>query len=379
MSQSKPPRIYLSPPHMSGGELPLIEEVFASNFIAPAGPMLERFERSFAEYLGLPHVVAVSSGTAALHLAMRTLGVSEGDEVWASSLTFIGSVSAIDFLKAVPVFFDVDEATWTMDPALLEQEMRRAADRGKLPKVVIPTDLYGQSCDMDAIKATCDAYDVPLVVDAAESVGAEYKGRKAGVGARASVYSFNGNKIITTSGGGLLASEDAELVRNARFLSTQAREPAPHYQHETIGYNYRLSNVLAAIGVAQLEALEQRVAQRRAVFQKYHDALAALPGVAFMPEAGYGRTNRWLTTLTIDPQKFGADRETVRLALEAENIEARPVWKPMHLQPVFANARCVGGDVSEKLFDDGLCLPSGSQMTDEDLERVIAIFRAQQR
>ncbi len=335
MSNAMPKRIFLSPPHMGGEELRFVQEAFESNYIAPLGPQVDAFEREFAERTGLQHAVAVSSGTAAIHLALRILGVGPGDEVMASTLTFIGSVTPIIFQGAVPVFIDADRASWNMDPDLLAEELEACRKRGRLPKAVIPTDLYGQCADLDRILAACAPYDIPVVSDAAEALGAAYKGRSPGQGARAVIFSFNGNKIITTSGGGMLAADDKELIETARFLSTQARDPAPHYEHSQLGYNYRMSNILAAIGRGQLRALDKRVEAKRRIFDCYRHALGDLPGIEFMPEASYGRCSRWLTVIQITPDEFGADRETVRLALETENIESRPLWKPMHLQPVF--------------------------------------------
>jgi len=369
-------RLFLSPPHMSGRELGLIEEAFASNYIAPVGPMVDAFERAFAERTGFGHAVAVASGTAALHLALRGLGVGPGDRVVCSTLTFIGNVAPVLYQGAVPVFIDVDPATWTLDPARLETELRHAAAVGDLPKVVLPTDLYGQCADLDSIEAVCAPYRIPVLADAAEALGASYRGRSAGKGAAAAAFSFNGNKIITTSGGGMLAADDPELIAHARFLSQQARDPAPHYEHSTVGYNYRMSNIVAAIGLAQLEVLDDRVRRRREVFACYRERLGSMPGLTFMPEAAYGRASRWLTVVTIEPDRFGSDREDVRQALERANIEARPVWKPMHLQPLFQDAACVGGEVSERLFAQGLCLPSGSQMSTADIERVVAVITA---
>jgi dTDP-4-amino-4,6-dideoxygalactose transaminase len=328
-----------------------------------------------------------------MHLALRILGVGPGDEVFASTLTFLGSVSPIVFQGAVPVFIDSDRATWNMDPDLLARELHRCCGAGRLPRAVVPTDLYGQSADLGRILEICGSYGVPVVADSAEALGATCNGRHAGAGAKMTVFSFNGNKIITTSGGGMLASDDAGLIDRARFLSQQAREPAPHYEHATIGYNYRMSNILAAVGLGQLKTLDERVARKREIFEVYRRGLEDLPGLSFMPEAPYGRSTRWLTVVLIDPGRFGADREAVRQALEAENIESRPVWKPMHLQPAFRlmrsremaergvaaggphPARAVGGRVSEFLFERGLCLPSGTAMTEEELERVIAIIR----
>jgi len=369
-------RLYLSPPHMSGEEMDIVNEAFASNWIAPLGPHVDAFEREFAELIGAKHAVALSSGSAALHLTLRLIGVERGDEVLCSSLTFCASANPIVYEGGRPVFIDADRATWTMDPDLLKLELQACAARGRLPRAVIVVDLYGQSADYDSILNVCSEYDVPVIEDAAEALGATYKGKMAGVFGKAGVFSFNGNKIITTSGGGMLVSEDENFIKRARFLATQARDPAAHYQHSEIGYNYRLSNVLAAIGRGQLRVLLDRVAARRRNNRLYRESLSGLPGVEFMPEAQYGRSTNWLSCITIDPKAFGATREDVRLALEAVNIEARPVWKPLHLQPIFAGCRTRGGQVAQEIFEDGLCLPSGSNLTDEDLERVVGIVQS---
>lgn len=361
---------------MSGREETYVAEAFASNFIAPLGPMVDRFEAEFSRLTGFAHCLALSSGTAAIHLALRCLGITAGDRVYASSLTFIGSITPILFQGATPVFIDAAADSWNMDIQLLAEKLAEDKKKNCLGKAILPTDLYGQSCDLDALRALADDYGIALVIDAAESVGATYKGRSAGRGARAACYSFNGNKIITTSGGGMLASDDKALIDEARKLSQQAREPAAHYEHITYGYNYRLSNISAAIGVGQLEVLAERVTRRRAIYDYYRTHLGALPGLRFVPEMAYGQSNRWLSVMLVDAKEFGADRETLRLALEKENIEARPVWKPMHLQPVFKDAEMVGGGVSEALFRDGLCLPSGSAMTEADLARVAGTVRA---
>ena len=368
-------RLFLSPPHLGGHEQEFVQQAFASNYIAPLGPMVDAFEKEFAAYTGIPHCVALSSGTSATHLALRHLGIGPGDEVMASTLTFIGSVTPVTFEKAAPVFIDCDEASWNMDPARLAQAVDEAARRGKLPRAVIPTDLYGQCCNLPAIKAVCDRFGIPVVCDSAESVGARYHGRHAGTDAWAAVFSFNGNKIITTSGGGMLASHDKGLIDHARKLSQQARDPAPWYEHTEIGFNYRMSNILAAIGRGQLEVLDARVRRRREIFAGYRQRLAGLPGISFMPEPEGFQSNRWLTVILIDPAEFGPDTHAVRTALEADNIEARPVWKPMHLQPVFKSARVAGGAVSERLFARGLCLPSGTAMTEADLDRVCESIR----
>lgn len=371
-----PPRIYLSAPHMSGLEEPLVAEAFASNWIAPVGPHVTAFEEEFADLVGTPYAAALSSGTAALHLALMLAGVGPGDEVLVSTLTFAASVNPIIYLGGRPVFIDSEHTSWNMDPALLAATLAHKAQQGKLPKAVVVVHLYGQSADLKPILEACNRYDVPLIEDAAEALGSSYRGRTPGTFGQMGIYSFNGNKIITTSGGGMLVSHDAALITHAKKLATQARDPGPHYQHSEIGYNYRLSNVLAGIGRGQLRVLEARVAARRHNFDYYQETLGHLPGIDFMPEAPWGRHTRWLTCLTVDPNAFGVTSETIRLALEAENIEARPVWKPMHLQPVFAGCECVGGTVAHTLFTHGLCLPSGSNLTEDDLARVVAIMHA---
>ncbi|MBN8465333.1 aminotransferase class I/II-fold pyridoxal phosphate-dependent enzyme [Corallococcus exiguus] len=369
-------RIYLSSPHMGTLERGYVDDAFASNWIAPLGPHVDAFQEEFARCVGTPHALALSSGTAALHLALQLVGVGPGDDVLVSTLTFSASVNPIRYLGACPVFIDSERTSWNMDPALLEEELAMRARLGRLPRAVVVVHLYGQSADLDPLMAACDRYGVPVVEDAAEALGSTYKGRTPGTVGRVGIYSFNGNKILTTSGGGMLVSADGELVQHALKLATQARDTAPHYQHSEIGYNYRMSNVLAAIGRGQLHVLEDRVAARRANHAFYAEAFRDLPGIQFMPEAPWGRHTRWLTTLTIDPEAFGADREAVRVALERENIEARPVWKPMHLQPVFANFERRRGSVAEDLFRHGLCLPSGSNLTRRELERVVEAVQA---
>lgn len=370
-----PPRIYLSPPHLGQAEEAYVREAFATNWIAPVGPHVDAFEREFCAAFGFDHAAALSSGTAALHLALKLVGVQAGDEVACSTLTFAASANPIVYEGARPVFIDCDATSWNLDPARLEEWLADRARLGRLPRAVVAVDLYGQCADLVRIAAACERHGVTLLEDAAEALGATCAGRPAGAFGRAGIFSFNGNKIITTSGGGMLVSSDARLIQQARFLATQARDPAPHYQHSAIGYNYRLSNVLAGIGRGQLQVLPARVAARREVFARYVAALHDLPGVRFMPEAAYGQGTRWLTCLTIDPAATGVTREAVRLALKKANIEARPIWKPLHLQPVFADCEAVGGEVAAQIFAEGLCLPSGSSLAPAEQDRVIATVR----
>ena len=368
-------RIYLSPPHMSGLEQQYVQAAFASNWIAPLGPNVDAFEQAICQQTGAQHALALSSGTAALHLALIVLGIRPGDEVIVSTLTFSASVNPIIYQGATPIFIDSEPTSWNMDPMLLADFLAARAQQSQLPKALVLVHLYGQSANIAPILELCHQYNILLIEDAAEALGATYQDKTPGTLGAMGFFSFNGNKIITTSGGGMLISDNKAWIDHARKLSTQARESVPHYQHNEIGYNYRLSNILAGVGRGQMQVLADRVQRRRENFDYYQESLGNLPGVQFMPEATWGRHTRWLTTLTIDAQQFGVDREVVRLALEAENIEARPVWKPMHLQPIFAAYESVGGEVSEQIFTHGLCLPSGSDLTKADLLRIVTIIR----
>ena len=371
-------RIWLSSPHLGEEETAFVEDAFRTNWIAPLGPHVDGFERELAAYAGVGHAAAVSSGTAAIHLALLLLGVKPGDTVFCSSLTFVGSCNPILYCGARPVFIDSDPQTWNMSPAALERAFEWARREGRMPRCVIPVNLYGQSADMDALLPLCERYGVPVLEDAAESLGARYKGRPSGSFGRIGIYSFNGNKIITTSGGGMLVADDAAVVERARKLATQAREPAPHYEHTEVGFNYRMSNVLAGIGRGQLRVLDQRVAQRRQVFDTYRAELADQPQLQWMPEPEGYRSTRWLTCFTLAGRDAGLRRDLVLRALERHSIEARPVWKPMHQQPLFRGAPYFaheGGDVSAGLFEAGICLPSGSNLTTAQQARVIEQLR----
>jgi dTDP-4-amino-4,6-dideoxygalactose transaminase len=368
-------RIYLSPPDVGPEERRLVEEAFATNWIAPVGPHLSAFEREMCEASGLKAALCLSSGTAALHLAVRLLGVEAGDEVFCSTFTFVASANPIVYQGARPVFIDSEERSWNMDPELLRIALADRSEAGRLPRAIIVTDLFGQCAEWEVLSRVAAEYGVPVIEDAAEAVGATYRGRWAGGFGRLGVYSFNGNKIITTSGGGMLVSDNPELIEHAAKLSTQAREPAPHFQHTELGYNYRLSNVLAGIGRGQLRSLASKVERRRQIFDFYQAALEDFPGVRFMPEPAGMRSNRWLTCLTIDPQASAVRPADLMAALADDNIEARPLWKPLHLQPLFRGVDSYGGAVSERLFERGVSLPSGSAMTDGDLQRVVEIIR----
>ncbi|MEX0379328.1 DegT/DnrJ/EryC1/StrS family aminotransferase [Bacillus sp. S4] len=372
-------RIYLSSPHMSGYEQEYINEAFDTNWIAPLGPNVDGFEQEFASSVGIGYAAAVSSGTAAIHLALRLLNVQRGDKVFCSSFTFIASANPIIYLGAEPIFIDSEFETWNMSPQALERAFCDADKEKRLPKAVIVVHLYGQSAKMDEILALCDKYNVPVIEDAAESLGSTYKGKASGVLGKFGIYSFNGNKIITTSSGGMLVSNDIEAIQKARFLATQARDPAPHYQHSELGYNYRMSNILAGIGRAQLKVLEERVKARRCIFEYYYKELSYIPGLNFMPELENSCSNRWLTTLTLDEKKISTSITQLIELLSAENIEARHLWKPLHMQPFFKGARYYphseSNHVSEQLFKIGICLPSGSNMAEEDQQRVVQCIK----
>ncbi|MCP3774807.1 aminotransferase class I/II-fold pyridoxal phosphate-dependent enzyme [Paenibacillus sp. MZ04-78.2] len=372
-------RIYLSPPHMGQEEQQWVQQAFATNWIAPLGPNVDVFEKEIAGYVGADGALALGSGTAAIHLALRLLGVGAGDTVFCSSLTFVASVNPVMYQGAEPVFIDSEPESWNMSPQALERALSEAKRAGKLPKAVVVVNLYGQSADMDPLLDLCDQYGVPVIEDAAESLGATYKGRASGTLGRFGVYSFNGNKIITTSGGGMLVSDDLEALEKARYWATQARDPAPYYEHSEVGFNYRMSNVLAGIGIGQLHQLPERIEARRAIFANYAEALGSMEGIEFMPEASFGQATRWLTALTVDPQAATTTVGDIIQALAEANIESRPVWKPMHLQPLFQGCAYYphqeGHSVSDQLFGQGICLPSGSSLTETEQAKVIEIVK----
>lgn len=372
-------KVHLSPPHLSGKEIEYIQEALDANWVAPVGPHVDAFEKEIANYLGVNEAVAVNSGTSAIHLALSLLDIKTGDTVFCSTLTFVASANPILYQGAEPVFIDSEPDTWNMSPAALEKGLKEAAQKGKLPKAVIVVHLYGQSAKMDEILELCNMYGIPVIEDSAESLGSSYKEKPSGTFGKFGIFSFNGNKIITTSGGGMLVSNDSEAIKKARFLATQAKDPAPHYQHSHLGFNYRMSNILAGIGRAQLQVLEERVLARRMMFSTYFCELSSIPGIQFMPELKNTFSNRWLTTLLIDETKTGVSSRTLLRLLAEENIEARPVWKPLHLQPLFKGTAYhmdeYQGNVSERLFQHGICLPSGSNMTEEKMIRVISCIK----
>ena len=370
-------KIWLSSPHLSGHEQKYVQEAFATNWIAPLGPNVDGFEQDLCKYVGVEHAAALSSGTAALHLALVMLGVERDDVVICQSFTFSASANPIVYQGATPVFVDSEPDTWNICPNALETALKSEKSKGKKVKAVIAVHLYGMPAKMQGIAEICQNYEVPLIEDAAEALGSMYLGKKLGSFGLLNVLSFNGNKIITTSGGGALLSNDEHFIKKSRFLATQSRDDAPHYQHSEIGYNYRLSNICAGIGRGQMEVIDERVAQRRNNFEFYERELSAIEGITFQPEAEGSFSNRWLSCLVINPEETGSvTREDIRLKLATQNIEARPLWKPMHLQPVFDGTAYYGGDVAEKLFQDGLCLPSGSNLTEEELAKVMRVIKS---
>jgi dTDP-4-amino-4,6-dideoxygalactose transaminase len=365
-------KIWLSPPHMSGDEQKYIKLAFDENYIAPVGSNLTGFEQELGKYLGIPNVLMLTSGTSAIHTAMMVLGVKDGDEIIAPTFTFAACVNPIIYQRATPVLVDSDNDSWNLNPELLEKAIQDRIKRGKKPKAIVVVHLYGMPAKMNRIREIADNFAIPIIEDAAEALGSEYKGHLCGTLCDLSIISFNGNKIITSSGGGALISKNRDFIAKARFLATQAKDDAPHYQHSEIGYNYRMSNVVAGIGRGQLEVLDNRIKKRRANHDYYFKALGKLPGISFLKERAGVFSNFWLTTILVNPELTGGvTREHIRLALDAENIESRPLWKPMHMQPVFENCPTYVDGTSEALFRDGLCLPSGSSLSEEQKERVV--------
>ena len=375
-------RIFLSPPWMGGDERKLVEAAFDSNYVAPCGPMVDQFEKDFSAFIQQPNVCALSSCTAALDLLCHELDIQRGDTVFCSDLTFVASIAPAVHRGATPVFIDSDEHTWNMNPDLLAEALADAKRDNHLPKAVIAVDLYGQCCDYNRIESICASYEVPLIIDAAEALGATYQQRQSGDAGWASVYSFNGNKIITTSGGGMLTSRNTAIVERARKRSQQSRENHIWYEHSELGYNYRMSNIVAAIGIGQLHILPEIIRRKHQIFGWYRENLKDLSGLAFMPEASYGKATRWLTVITLNAERATSDIASpsqavcqVMKTLGNEDIESRPIWKPMHLQPVFQSAKIYGGAISKRYFDAGLCLPSGAGLTQSDVDRICSIVK----
>jgi len=369
-------RIYLSSPHMSGGEQKYIDEAFHQNWIAPLGPNVDGFEKAVAEYCGMEDAAALSSGTAAIHLALIILGVGPGDDVITSSFTFSGTTNPIVYQGATPVFVDSEASTWNMDPKLLEEAVKDRLSKGKRVKAILPVHLYGMPANMDAILDIAEKYNIPVVEDAAEALGSRFKDKKAGSFGKISILSFNGNKILSTSGGGMLLSDEPEITAKARFLATQARDSAPYYLHSEIGYNYRMSNLLAGVGRGQIKVIDERVRQRREMHKFYWEHMEQVEGISFLKEPGDAYfSNYWLTTILLDPEKTGCSNKLLMEELERHNIESRHLWNPMHLQPVFSGYPAYVNGTSERLFQQGLCLPSGSNMTDEDRDRVLEVLK----
>ena len=367
-------KIWLSPPHMGGNELSYIQEAFKDNWIAPLGPNVDGLEQDIGNYSGAEHCAALSSGTAALHLALIILGVKAGDEVLCSTFTFSASANPIVYQGAIPVFIESEANTWNMSPEFLDKAIKDRISKGKKPKAIVAVHLYGQPAKLDELMEISNRYEIPLIEDAAESLGARYKGKMTGTFGKVGLYSFNGNKIISTSGGGALVTNDKVIADRARFLATQARDPAPHYQHSAIGYNYRMSNIIAGIGRGQMEVIEERVKRRREIFHFYTQKLEEIQEISFLKEHQNTFANRWLTCILLD-KKSKVTREDIRKELEKDNIESRPLWKPMHLQPVFKDYPYYGDQLSQDLFDRGLCLPSGSVMSSEDQLRIISVIK----
>ncbi len=370
------PKIWLSSPHMSGKEFEYVKEAFDTNWIAPLGPHVDGFEKDLCDFTKSTNAAALSSGTAAIHLALILLDVKAGDEVICQSFTFSASANPIVYQGATPIFVDSETDTWNMCPIHLRKAIEDRIAKGKKPKAIIPVHLYGMPAKMDEIIAIANEFDIPIIEDAAEGLGAHIDGKACGTFGKLGVLSFNGNKIITTSGGGALLSNNEDYIKKARFLATQARDAAPHYQHSHIGYNYRMSNVCAAIGRGQMTVLQDRVNQRRLNFELYSNHLANISGISFLNEPVGYYSNRWLSTILVDPSKTnGVTREDIRLALEKENIESRPLWKPMHMQPIFENYPFYGDGTAERLFEQGLCLPSGSNLDENELLEVVKIIK----